>query len=86
MHERRRFPRHAVHKRARVLFEHEPPLDCVVFDLTSHGAGLCLTVPVSAPKCFELSFDGFRSRRFCRLAWQRDDRLGACFPDHTFRK
>ena len=86
MDERRRFRRHAVHKRARLLFGYEPPLVCIVFDLRFHGAGLCLASPVNAPICFELSFDGFRSRRSCLLAWQRDNRLGARFPHHTLRK
>ena len=80
MKERRRFPRLAVHRGARVLFNREqPPLDCIVFDLTSHGAGVQLALNTSAPKWFELSFDNFRSRRNCRLAWQNNDKLGACF-------
>lgn len=80
MNDRRRLPRLAVNKRARVLFNQEqPPLECIVFDLNNRGAGLQLALNVSAPKWFELSFDNFRSRRNCCLAWQNKDKLGARF-------
>jgi hypothetical protein len=80
MEEKRRLPRHAVHKGARILFNQDkPPLDCIVFDLTSNGADLQLALNLHAPKWFELSFDNFRSRRHCRLAWQHNDKLGVCF-------
>ena len=80
MQERRRFPRQAVHKRAKVLLNRDKtPLDCIVFDLTNHGAGIQLPFNMSVPMSFELSFDNFRSTRDCRVAWQNRDKLGACF-------
>jgi hypothetical protein len=80
MEERRQFRRHRVHRRAKVLFhEDKPPLECIVFDLTNHGAGLKLALNLYAPKWFELSFDEFRSTRHCSLAWQNNDHLGVTF-------
>jgi PilZ domain len=80
MKERRRFLRYAIQKRAKVHFSRDrPPLECTVFDLTSHGAGLQLALNLYAPKWFELSFDNFRSARQCQLVWQQNDRLGVSF-------
>jgi PilZ domain len=80
MEERRQFPRYTVQKRARLLFSRDKPLlECTVFDLTSHGAGLQVALNLYAPKWFELSFDNFRSGRQCRLVWQQNDRLGVSF-------
>ena len=80
MQERRQYPRCMVHKGARVLFhEDKPALDCIVFDLSNHGACIELSLNLYAPAWFELTFDNFRSRRQCRLAWQRNNKLGVCF-------
>ena len=84
MEERRLFPRQGVEKRARVLFhENKPPLDCILFDLTNQGAGLQLALNLTAPKWFELSFDNFRSSRYCCLAWQNGEKLGVYFLDRA---
>jgi len=80
MEQRRQSRRFFVHKRVRILFnEGKPPLDCLVFDLTNRGVGLQLPLNIYAPKWFELTFDNFRSRRQCRLAWQHNDKLGVWF-------
>ena len=80
MNERRQYRRQMVNKNALVLFqEGGPALDCIVLDLTNHGASIQLPLHLYATKWFELSFDNFRSKRQCRLAWQRDDKLGVCF-------
>ncbi len=80
MKERRRTTRNAVNKRARIVFDRcTPPIDCVVHDLTSEGACIYFAVNFYAPKWFELSFDNFRSRRTCRLAWQHENKLGVAF-------
>lgn len=78
--EKRRFPRQLVSKRTRVLLDQDrPPLDCIVFDLTNHGAGVKLALNKCASKRFELSFDNFRSRCHYHLAWQKNDKLGVFF-------
>lgn len=80
MEERRRFPRQAVHKKVKAFFDRDkPPLDCIVVDLTNHGASIQLALNLCVPKWFELSFDNFRSRRHCRLVWQHNDKLGVSF-------
>jgi len=80
MIEKRQFPRLAVLKSAKVLFhEDRPPLDCIVFDLSNHGAGIQVALKLYAPKWFVLSFDNFRSQRNCQLVWQRNDKLGVSF-------
>ena len=80
MQQRREVQRNAVQKRARVLFNQDmPPLDCIVLDLTNHGAGLQLALDLHAPQWFELSFDNFRSRRHCRVMWQRSGKVGVLF-------
>lgn len=85
MKERRQFPRQALQKAARVLFnENQPVLDCIVFDVSSRGAGIQLAPNQHAPELFELTFDNFRSRRQCRLVWQHNDKIGVCFlAPHT---
>jgi PilZ domain len=78
--ERRRIQRDSVHKPARIVFsEKAPPVDCVVSNLTSHGAGLYMPVTMPIPKRFELSFDNFRSTRLCQLIWQEKNRFGVSF-------
>jgi hypothetical protein len=82
MKERRQFPRQKVLKGARVLFDAgKPVLNCIVLDLSNHGAGIQLApdLNIYAPMLFELTFDNFRSTRQCRLAWQHNDKLGVCF-------
>jgi len=54
MIERRQFLRLAIRKSAKVLFnENKFPLDCIVFDLSNHGAGIQIALNLYAPKWFE---------------------------------
>jgi PilZ domain len=80
--ERRRLPRHAVLKSAKIVFNHQSSLiDCTVCNLTSDGACLLFATKIPAAESIKLSFDNFRSIRTCRVAWQKIDSLGVCFCD-----
>jgi PilZ domain len=80
MEERRRRPRNAVLKSAKILLDDESSLiDCTVRNLTSDGACLSFDTTIPAPQSFALSFDGFRSAHTCRVAWRKTDSLGVCF-------
>jgi hypothetical protein len=80
MQERRQHYRHLVNKSAQIVFAGQAPLiDCIVCDLTNAGAGLLFATKMRIPDFFELSFDNFRSARFCRVAWKSAERLGVCF-------
>ena len=57
MKEKRQVPRQAVHKTARVLFDRGcQPINCVVLNLTNHGAGVRLVSKMDAPNWFEFEF------------------------------
>ena len=79
MIERRKTQRTNVTARARLIFEDCSSVDCTVYDLTVGGAGI-LGVPTSGiSDRFDLTFDGARSLRPCRLIWRERDRMGVEF-------
>jgi hypothetical protein len=54
---------------------------CTITDVTDVGAGLrAQDIPI-LPLTFELSFDNFRTARYCRLIWRDGDFLGLAFQD-----
>ena len=79
MVERRRIQRTNVVARARIILEDSSSIDCTVCDLTVAGAGI-LGAPMSGiSDRFDLTFDGARSLRPCRLIWRKRDRMGVEF-------
>jgi hypothetical protein len=50
---------------------------CCVRDVTNLGAGIRLNGLKIVPLDFDLSFDGFRTIRKCRLIWRESDFMGA---------
>ena len=54
-------------------------IDCVVEDLNSSGACVQVEELPGASPCFDMSFDGFRSIRACRVVWRNSGRLGLVF-------
>ena len=52
---------------------------CCVRNVTNHGAGLRLNGLNLLPFEFGISFDRFRSLRWCRLVWRGGDFVGATF-------
>jgi hypothetical protein len=79
MLERRKFQRTQVMARARIILEDSSIIDCTVRDLTVAGAGILATPMTDISDRFDLTFDGARSLRPCRLIWRTRDRLGVEF-------
>lgn len=52
---------------------------CTVRDVTNSGAGIRAQNLQIMPLDFELSFDGFRTVRKCRLIWRQDEFFGVAF-------
>lgn len=52
---------------------------CTVRDVTNLGAGIRAQTLQIMPLDFELSFDGFRTVRKCRLIWRQDEFFGVAF-------
>lgn len=79
MLERRRIQRTNVMARAHIVLEDSSSIDCMVCNLTVAGAGI-LGAPISdISDRFDLTFDGARSLRPCRLIWRKRDRMGVEF-------
>jgi hypothetical protein len=80
MEEQRQVRRTRVLKSAKILFDgHASAIDCTVRDLTEKGAGLNVASPLGIPPAFDLSLDGGRTLRPCRVAWWKADRIGVAF-------
>jgi hypothetical protein len=80
MEERRKIKRMRVLKGAKIIFnERLSTLDCIVRNLNTAGACLQLASPVGFPTSFEMSLDGDRSIRSCRVIWHSADRIGVAF-------
>jgi hypothetical protein len=52
---------------------------CTVRDVTNLGAGISAPNLQIMPLDFELSFDGFRTARKCRLIWRQEKFIGVAF-------
>ena len=52
---------------------------CTVRDVTNSGAGIRAQNLQIMPLDFELSFDGFRTVRKCRLIWRQHEFFGVAF-------
>ena len=84
MDERRSVARTRVRRNAEVVVSYGPAsavtkMQCTLQDLTSTGACLSLATTAHMPDTFELTFDGGRSRRPCRVMWRAGNRLGISF-------
>ena len=54
-------------------------VDCTMMDLTSRGASLEFAGSCAVPDSFEMTLDGGRTLRACRVIWRRNERLGVAF-------
>jgi PilZ domain len=84
MRERRRVPRVAVFKSAKVVFNGSLR-DCIVRDLSSLGARLAFVSTSYLPDKFALTFDSARTLRGCRVAWRTSTEVGVEFQEGSFR-
>jgi PilZ domain len=81
MEQRRSYHRLRVLKGAKIVLGTSSLLDCVVRNLTSGGARIKIPNATSLPKEFLLTFDGGRTYRPCRVAWNTFDEVGVEFSD-----
>ena len=79
MQERRKYARSQVLKSAKLLLGTSSMVDCVVHDLTNRGARIEATNPDALPRSLDMTFDGGRSLRPCRLVWRTSNEVGVEF-------
>jgi hypothetical protein len=79
MQERRKITRTRVLKGAKFLLKNSSVRDCVVRDLTNVGAGVEVPNTIELPEALDLTFDGGRSFRRCRLVWRKISKTGVEF-------
>jgi hypothetical protein len=78
--ERRSIGRTRINRSALIFFQgRRDVFPCCVRDVTKSGAGVSLEALNVLPVEFELSFDGFRTARKCRLIWRETDFVGVAF-------
>ena len=81
MQERRKHQRLRVFKSVKLVFGNASVLDCVVRDLTPVGARIEIPNTIDLPQVFEMTFDGGRSIRSCRLVWRTSSGTGVEFSE-----
>jgi PilZ domain len=79
MHERRKSARSRVLKGAKLVIGTSSVIDCVVRNLTNIGARIEIPNTIDLPESLDITFDGGRSFRPCRLAWRTLDETGLEF-------
>ena len=52
---------------------------CAVVDLTSHGAGITIASAFGIPNVFQLTIEGEKETKQCRVIWSQGKTLGASF-------
>ena len=79
MQERRKITRTRVIKGAKLLLGKSSVRDCVVRDLSDAGAGVEVPNTIDLPEALDLTFNGGRSLRPCRLVWRKINKTGVEF-------
>jgi hypothetical protein len=79
MQERRKMTRTRVLKGAKFLLGKSSVRDCVVRNLTNAGAGVEVANTLDLPDDLNLTFDGNRTSRQCRLIWRKLNKTGVEF-------
>jgi hypothetical protein len=78
--ERRSIGRTKIAKGALLFFAGQAGVfSCTVRDVTNRGAGVRLEGLSMLPLDFDLSFDGFRTIRKCKMVWREGDFVGVQF-------
>jgi hypothetical protein len=76
--EQRRAPRQRAYKGGRVVFNNgHSTIDCLVRNISSHGALLTLPSTVGIPDEFEVWMNGKQAP--ARVTWKRADKLGVAW-------
>jgi hypothetical protein len=79
MQERRKITRTRVLKGAKFLLGNSSTRDCVVRDLTNAGAGVEVPNTIDLPETLDLTLNGGRSFRQCRVVWRKITKTGVEF-------
>jgi hypothetical protein len=82
MGERRASPRQRRLNRAKLIFNNNSSvIDCIVRDLSPHGARLLVTSQVGIPDRVELRIDRNDACHPSKVAWRTNDQIGVMFLD-----
>jgi hypothetical protein len=79
MNEKRVTPRHRVLKHGTLAFDGGGGVDCMVRNVSSHGARLDVASPIGLPDNFTLVIEVDHFKRHCHAIWSHDKRLGVVF-------
>ncbi len=71
-------PRHRVLKAGSIEFN-GGVVDCTVRNVSDTGAALEVASPTGVPESFWLVLQGDHTRRYCRVAWRTNKRVGVAF-------
>jgi hypothetical protein len=81
--ERRRYARTRSFRIARLFAEAR--IGCgIVHNISATGAGLTMVSTAPVPDAFDLSFDGGRTLRHCRVLWRTATEIGLEFQGRSF--
>jgi len=77
--DRRRIVRSRVLKGATILVGSSPVIECIVRDVTNIGARLQIAKVIDVPMVFDLTLDGGRTIRPCKVVWRELTEAGVEF-------
>jgi PilZ domain len=81
--DRRRIVRSRVFKGATILVGNSPVIECIVRDVTNIGARLQIAKFIDVPVVFDLTLDGGRTIRPCKVVWRELTETGVEFLPST---
>jgi hypothetical protein len=79
MQERRKLTRSRVFKSAKIILGTASVIDCVVRNITDGGARIEIPNAVTLPEAVDITLDGGRTFRPCRLMWRTLNETGVQF-------
>lgn len=79
MNERRKSPRMRATKSATLVLGGYSAIECAVRDLSDLGVQIKIPDTIKLPQQFDITFDGGRSARCCRLVWRNFSATGLEF-------
>jgi hypothetical protein len=83
MQERRKCARSRVLKSAKLVVGTTSLVDCVVHDLTNVGARIEISDTLNLADALDMTFDGGRSIRQCRVVWRTLNVVGVEFSERA---
>jgi hypothetical protein len=80
MPERRHSQRSRTLRAGKILFNNRASvIDCMVRNVSAHGACLLLPSVVGVPQVFDLMIDGEGASHPCKMMWHAQNRIGVEF-------